>query len=87
MGEVDLASRLPPPASRPTADALFSLGLKLSTGGGVQHDPVAAQALFELAARFGSLEAKVYRHGLGEEMDPSDIAEARKLASDWLAER
>lgn len=73
------------PASGISADTLFQMGLRLSTGGqGVEADPVAALALFDMAARFGSIEAKIYRHELSEEMDPDDILEARRLAREWL---
>jgi TPR repeat protein len=87
MACADLTTRLPPRASRPSADSLFRMGLSLSTpGAGMQNDPVAAHALFDLAARLGSIEAKIYRRELGDEMDPADVAEAQKIAREWLAE-
>lgn len=74
------------PAPGVSADDLFQMGLKLSTGGcdGIEPDPIAALALFDMAARHGSIEAKIYRRELSEEMDPDDIAEARRLAREWL---
>ncbi|HZZ35193.1 MAG TPA: sel1 repeat family protein, partial [Caulobacteraceae bacterium] len=42
--------------------------------------------LFNLAAMRGSVEAKIYRKELSEEMDPADIAEAQRAARQWLAE-
>ena len=74
------------PASGASADALFQMGLRLSTSGqvGVEFDPVAALALFDMAARSGSIEAKIYRRELSEEMDPDDVQEARRLVREWL---
>jgi TPR repeat protein len=60
------------------------MGLGHATGLGAPVDLVTAHALFDLAARLGSLEAKIYRHELGYEMDPCDVAEAQRLARDWL---
>ena len=88
MDQRTLIACLPPPTSPVDADALFRLGLRYSThADGCEPDLVAAHALFDLAARAGSLEAKVYRHELGEEMDVEDIIEAQALARAWLAER
>jgi TPR repeat protein len=74
------------PVAGISADALFQMGLRLSTSGqaGVEVDPVAALALFDMAARFGSIEAKIYRRELSDEMEPDDIQEARRLAREWL---
>ena len=86
MGETIHRARLAAPGA--SADELFQLGLKLSTRdgrGGLAPDPLAALALFDLAARYGSIEAKIYRHELSVEMDPADVAEARLLAREWLA--
>jgi len=80
-------SKLPPPASRPSADQLFQLGLRYSTGqGGLGLDYVTAHTLFNLAALGGSVEAKVYRKELSAEMDPNDVAEAQRVAREWLAQ-
>jgi TPR repeat protein len=81
-----VAAVLPPRASHPSGDELFRLGLGYSTGqSGAAIDVVAAQVLFNLAAAFGSLEAKVYRKELSAEMDPSDVAWAQRAAREWLA--
>ena len=70
---------------RPDPDALFRQGLRLSTQGeGGPRDPITAHALFDVAARLGSLEAKVYRRELGAELTAADMDEARKIARDWL---
>jgi hypothetical protein len=42
--------------------------------------------LFNLAAMKGSLEAKVYRKELSQEMASEDVAEAQRAAREWLAQ-
>jgi hypothetical protein len=87
MAFANLRARLPERASHPSADLLFQLGLRLSTRGeSAEHDPIAAIALFDLAARLGSIEAMVYRRELSDEMDPDDIAEAHETARRWLTD-
>ena len=41
--------------------------------------------LFNLAAMRGSIEAKVYRKEISQEMDIDAIAEAQRQAREWLA--
>jgi len=78
---------LPLPGPESSGDELFRLGLLYSTGqGGAPLDLVSAHMLFNLAAMRGSLEAKVYRKELSQEMDPADVAEAQRAARKWLAE-
>jgi hypothetical protein len=77
---------LPLPSANSTGDELFRMGLLYSTGqGGAPLDFVSAHMLFNLAAMRGSVEAKVYRKELSQEMDPSDIAEAQRAAREWLS--
>lgn len=83
---LDLAPKVAAPAAGATRDELFRLGLCYSTGqGGAPIDYVSAHMLFNLAAMRGSLEAKVYRKELSEEMDPADVAEAQRAARQWLS--
>ncbi len=78
---------LPLPGPNSSGDELFRLGLLYSTGqGGAPLDFVSAHMLFNLAAMRGSVEAKVYRKELSQEMDPMDVAEAQRAARRWLAE-
>ena len=85
MGASTVTVRLPDLQGQANADALFRLGLRFSTAvGGDAEDAVTAHALFDIAARLGSLEAKVYRHELGDEMDPDDVAEANRAVREWL---
>jgi TPR repeat protein len=77
---------LPLPSPDATGDELFRMGLLYSTGqGGAPLDYISAHMLFNLAAMRGSLEAKVYRKELSEEMDPADVADAQRAAREWLA--
>jgi len=77
---------IPLPTPGASGDELFKLGLLYSTGqGGAPLDYVSAHMLFNLAAMRGSVEAKVYRKELSQEMDQSEVAEAQRAAREWLA--
>jgi TPR repeat protein len=77
---------LPLPKPDATGDELFRLGLLYSTGqGGAPLDYVSAHMLFNLAAMRGSVEAKVYRKELADEMASDEVAEAQRQAREWLA--
>lgn len=77
---------LPLPKSDSSGDELFRMGLLYSTGqGGAPLDYVSAHMLFNLAAMRGSVEAKVYRKELSQEMDQVEVAEAQRAAREWLA--
>ena len=78
---------LPLPTSDASGDELFRLGLLYSTGqGGAPLDYVSAHMLFNLAAMRGSVEAKIYRKELAEEMAGDEVAEAQRQAREWLAQ-
>jgi len=78
---------LPLPTSEASGDELFRLGLLYSTGqGGAPLDYVSAHMLFNLAAMRGSVEAKVYRKELADEMASDEVAEAQRQAREWLAQ-
>jgi TPR repeat protein len=77
---------LPLPTTAATGDELFRMGLLYSTGqGGAPLDYVSAHMLFNLAAMRGSVEAKVYRKELADEMASAEVAEAQRQAREWLA--
>ena len=77
---------LPLPKPDASGDELFRLGLLYSTGqGGAPVDYVSAHMLFNLAAMRGSVEAKIYRKELSEEMASEDVTEAQRQAREWLA--
>ncbi|ACG77742.1 conserved hypothetical protein [Phenylobacterium zucineum HLK1] len=78
---------LPLPKPDASGDELFRLGLLYSTGqGGAPLDYVSAHMLFNLAAMRGSVEAKIYRKELAEEMASDEVAEAQRQAREWLAQ-
>ncbi|HXV00881.1 MAG TPA: sel1 repeat family protein [Caulobacteraceae bacterium] len=87
LGQLDRQSGLPPAAAHPSNDELFRLGLRYSTGqDGDRVDFVLAHTCFNLAALHGSVEAMIYRKELGAEMNPSDVAEAQRVAREWMAQ-
>ena len=80
------AKGLPLPHPAMSADELLKLGMMYSTGqGGAPLDYVSAHMLFNLAAMRGSVEAKVYRKEISQEMASEDVAEAQRQAREWLA--
>lgn len=84
--EPPAAHVLPLPTAESSSDELFRMGLMYSTGqGGAPVDYVSAHMLFNLAAMRGSVEAKVYRKELSQEMASEDVAEAQRAAREWLA--
>ena len=79
-------SGIPLPGTESSGDELFRMGLLYSTGqGGAPLDYVSAHMLFNLAAMRGSVEAKVYRKELSQEMASEDVAEAQRQAREWLS--
>lgn len=85
LTNVEAAAEMPLPKPDSTGDELFRMGLMYSTGqGGAPVDYVSAHMLFNLAAMRGSVEAKVYRKELSEEMASADVAEAQRAAREWL---
>jgi TPR repeat protein len=83
--DVDALTQYESEAKQGRADALYNLGLAYSTGQGVNVDYVAAHKWFNLAAMKGSEVAKSWRAQISREMDSSQIAEAQRLAREWLS--
>jgi len=76
---------LPLPTVEMTGDDLFKLGMMYSSGsGGCPMDRVSAHMIFNLAAMKGSVEARVYRREMSQEMERDEIAEAQKAARYWI---
>lgn len=76
---------LPLPTAQMTGDDLFKLGMMYSAGsGGCPMDRVSAHMIFNLAAMKGSIEARVYRREMSQEMEREEIAEAQKAARHWI---
>ncbi len=77
-GHMELAAQTGAP------DALFELGMLYATGRDVDADLVSAHKWFNLAAARGNASALTYRVELAREMSTDQVAEAQKLAREWL---
>ena len=76
---------LPLPTVDMDGDALFRLGMMYSAGsGGCPMDRVSAHMIFNLAAMKGSVEARVYRREMSQEMEREEIAEAQRTARRYI---
>ena len=65
---------------------MYRLGLEASTGGeSGEFDLINAHKWFNLAAMMGNNEARAYRAELANEMSAEEIAEAQRLAREYLA--
>ncbi len=83
--QVDQEQGLPLPTAEMSGDDLFRLGMMYSSGqGGCPMDRVSAHMIFNLAAMKGSIEARVYRREMSQEMEQDEIAEAQKAARRWI---
>lgn len=72
-------------AASGSLDALYDLGVAFSTGShGVACDMIEAHKWFNLAASKGHEEAAWCRADISEEMTAREIAEAQRLAREWL---
>ena len=83
--DVDALAQYEVAAKQGRPDALYNLGLAYSTGQGVGVDFIAAHKWFNLAAMSGIDEAKSWRASIAKEMNTSQIAEAQRLAREWLS--
>ena len=83
--DIDSLAQYEHDARQGRADALYNLGLAYSTGQGVGVDFIAAHKWFNLAALRGSDEAKGWRAQIAREMNSSQIAQAQRLAREWLS--
>jgi hypothetical protein len=76
-------------ADQEVAGAQFSLGFMYATGQGVPQDDVQAHMWYNLAASRGTDEMKVEaveaRDRVAGKMNPTQIAEAQRLAREWDA--
>ena len=83
----DTAYRYEMAAAQGAVDALFQLGLMYSTGHDVREDYVLAHKWFNLAAQRGNAEARefrVQRVQIAGDMTQNQIAEAQRLAREWV---
>lgn len=83
--DIDALAQYESDAKQGRADALYNLGLAYSTGQGVSVDFIAAHKWFNLAAMRGVDEAKRWRAQISSEMSHLQIAEAQRLAREWLS--
>ncbi len=68
------------------APAQFNLGFLYDKGQGVPQDYVQAHMWYNLAAAQNQEQATSMRDGLAEKMTPEQIAEAQRLAREWMAQ-
>ena len=74
-------------AEQGDAGAQYALGVMYANGRGVPQDHVRAHMWANLAAAQGQDEDhRETRELIAEMMTPAQIAEAQKLAREWLAE-
>lgn len=83
--QTDMLQKCTLEAEAGQCDALYNLGLIYSTGSGVPVDYVTAHKWFNLAAVRGNPAARDYRAELAREMSSDQIAEAQRLAREWLS--
>jgi uncharacterized protein len=83
--DIDSLAQYETDAQKGRGEALYNLGLAYSTGQGVGVDYVAAHKWFNLAAMRGVDAAKSWRASISREMLPAQIAEAQRLAREWLS--
>lgn len=65
-------------------EAQFDLGLMYATGRGAPQDYVVAHKWFNLAAVQGNEQARDRRVELAQDMSQGEIAEAQRLAREWM---
>ena len=82
--DIDSLAQYERDAKEGRADALYNLGLAYSTGQGVGVDMIAAHKWFNLAAVRGVEAAKSWRNQVASELNAKQIAEAQRLAREWL---
>lgn len=69
-----------------SAEDMYRLGLKASTiSEEGEIDLISAHMWFNLAAMQGNIEARAYRAELSREMSPDEIADAQRLAREYLS--
>lgn len=68
-----------------TGEEMYRLGLEASVGAEGDFDLINAHKWFNLAAMMGNLEARTYRAELSREMTADEVAEAQRLAREYLA--
>jgi len=75
-----------PLAEQGNADAQFNLGVVYSKGQGVSQDYIQAHMWVNLADAQGHVVAPKARDSIAKKMTHEQIAEAQRLACEWLAQ-
>ncbi|GGD05133.1 sel1 repeat family protein [Aquisalinus flavus] len=70
-----------------SADDMYRLGLEASTPGAADYDIVKAHKWFNLSAMKGNADARLYRKELLLEMTSDQVADAQRMAREWLSNR
>ena len=88
MARFDMASieHMDTAAQGGGSDALFELGMKYCAGRDVELNLMIAHKWFNLAALRGNEEAKFYRMEIASEMSKSEVAQAQRMAREWLSQ-
>ncbi len=68
-----------------SSEEMYRLGLEASVGAEGEFDLITAHKWFNLAAMMGNHEARAYRAELSREMSPDEVAEAQRLAREFLS--
>jgi TPR repeat protein len=71
-------------AEQGRARAQFNLGVMYYKGKGVTQDYVQALMWLNLSGLFGATNARESRDRVADKMTPAQIAEAQKLAREWI---
>ena len=66
------------------AKAHFNLGAMYYHGEGIPRDYIMAHMWFDIGARGGNEAARRSRDIVAEVINPADVAEAQRLAREWL---
>jgi len=71
-------------AEKGYATAQYNLGIMYRDGNGVDRDNLASHMWFNIAVKNGSDDGSMEKDELEENMAPEQIAEAKKLAREWM---
>ena len=74
-------------AEKGKVEAQYDLGLMYATGRGVARDYVVAHKWFNLAAARGNGEARTHRVELARDMSAAEVAQAQRMAREWMLAR
>ncbi len=74
---------LMPLAEQGNVDAMYSIAMMYHKGQGLSEDKVKAHLWYDLASRNGDKDAASDRDALERDMTPDQVAEAKKMATEW----